>query len=96
MAEIRQELLDELLAGYESPEDLTGSDGLLKTLFRRLIETAAGAELSGYLGYEKGDPSGRGSGNSRNGTSPKTLKTELGEIRWTSPGTVTARSNRRS
>ena len=43
MAEIRQELLEELLKDYERPEDLTGPDGVLKELFRRLIETAAGA-----------------------------------------------------
>src|SRR5215207_3164635 len=83
--EIRQELLDELLADYERPDDLTGPDGLLKTLFRRLIETAGGAELALHLGYEKGDPVGRGSGNSYNGTTPKTLKTELGEMRINMP-----------
>ncbi len=78
--EIRQELLDELLSDYETPEDLTGPDGLLKHLFGRLIETAGGAELGMHLGYEKGDPVGRGSGNSYNGTSPKTLKTEMGDV----------------
>jgi len=62
MAEIRQELLEELLKDYERPEDLTGPDGVLKELFRRLIETAAGAELTEHLGYEKHDPVGRGSG----------------------------------
>ena len=85
MAEIRQELLDELLAEYTTPEDLTGPDGLLKNLFRRLIETAGGAELAEHLGYEKGDPIGRGSGNSFNGTSPKTLKTEHGDVRVEMP-----------
>jgi putative transposase len=60
MREIRQELLDELLGDYEGPEDLTGPDGLLKQLFGRLIETAAGAELADHLGYDKGDPSGAG------------------------------------
>jgi putative transposase len=45
-----------------------------------LIETAAGAELTDHLGYEKGDPAGRGPGNSYNGTTPKTIKGELGEI----------------
>lgn len=85
MTQIRQELLDELLADYENPEDLTGPDGLLKTLFRRLIETAAGAELTDHLGYERFDPAGRGSGNSRNGSSPKTLKTDLGEVRVEMP-----------
>lgn len=80
MAEIRQELLDELLADYESREDLVGPDGLIKQLIGRLIETAAGAELTEHLGYERGDRAGRGSGNSRNGTAPKTLLTEHGEI----------------
>ncbi|MFQ5503002.1 MAG: IS256 family transposase [Phycisphaerae bacterium] len=78
--EIRQELLDELLADYEKPGDLTGPDGLLKHLFGRLIETAGGAELGMHLGYDKGDPAGRGSPNSYNGTSPKTLRTELGDV----------------
>lgn len=77
---IRQELLDELLAGYRSPEDLTGPDGLLKTLFARLIETAAGAELTEHLGYAKHAVEGRQSGNSRNGSTPKTLKSEHGAI----------------
>jgi putative transposase len=80
MAEIRPELLEELLADYENPEDLVGPDGLLKDLFRRLIETAAGAELTEHLGYERGDPAGRGSGNSRNGTTSKTLVTDHGDV----------------
>ncbi|MFG3594296.1 transposase [Bradyrhizobium sp. RDI18] len=74
------ELLDQLLANYEKPEDLTGTDGLFKQLKKALIERALGAELSDHLGYEKGDPAGRGSGNSRNGTSAKTILTEDGEI----------------
>jgi len=85
MHEIRQELLDELLADYERPEDLTGPDGLLKELFKRLIESAGGAELGMHLGYEKGDPAGRGSGNSRNGTTSKTLRTELGDVQVDMP-----------
>jgi putative transposase len=80
MAEIRQELLDELLADYESRDDLVGPDGLIKQLIGRLIETAAGAELTEYLGYERGDRAGHRSGNSRNGTTSKTLLTEHGEI----------------
>ncbi|MDE5458906.1 hypothetical protein GWE18_40535 [Bradyrhizobium sp. CSA112] len=74
------ELLDQLLANYEKPEDLTGTDGLFKQLKKALIERALGAELSDHLGYEKGNPAGRGSGNSRNGTSAKTILTEDGEI----------------
>jgi transposase-like protein len=77
---ITSELLDQLLANYEKPEDLIGADGLFKQLKKALIERALGAELSEHLGYEKGDPAGRGSGNSRNGTSPKTILTDDGEI----------------
>ena len=76
---ITPELLDQLLANYEKPEDLTGADGLFKQLKKALIERALGAELSDHLGYEKGDPAGRGSGNSRNGASAKTILTEDGE-----------------
>src|SRR3974390_1859328 len=77
---ITPELLDQLLANYEKPEDLTGDDGLFKQVKKSLIERVLGAELSAHLGYEKGDPAGRGSGNSRNGTSSKTILTEDGEI----------------
>ena len=80
MGEIPQELLDELLADYEKPGDLVGPDGLLKELFGRLVETAAGSELTDHLGYERGDEAGRGSGNSRNGMTPKTLLTEHGAV----------------
>jgi putative transposase len=85
MAEIRQELLNELLAGYSGPDDLVGPNGLIKELVGRLIETAAGAELGEHLGYDKGDPAGRGSGNSRNGSTPKTLLTDYGELRVEMP-----------
>ena len=77
---IPADLLDQLLANYSKPEDLTGDDGLFKHLKKALIERALGAELTEHLGYEKGDPAGRGSGNSRNGTSSKTLLSEDGEV----------------
>ena len=51
---IRKELLDELLAGYEKPEDLTGPDGLLKQLTGALVERALNAELTDHLGHEPG------------------------------------------
>src|SRR3984885_7001207 len=77
---ITPELLDQLLANYEKPEDVTGDDGLFKQLKKALIERALGAELTEHLGYEKGDPAGRGKGNSRNGSSSKTVLTEDGEV----------------
>jgi transposase-like protein len=66
--------------GDTKPEDLTGENGLFKQLKKALIERALGAELTEHLGYEKSDPTGRGSGNSRNGTSSKTILTEDGEV----------------
>src|SRR5712692_8081765 len=77
---VRKEILDELLAGYSKPEDLIGPDGLLKQLTAALVERALNAELTDHLGYEKNSPVGRGSGNNRNGTSAKTLKTDKGEL----------------
>ena len=79
------DLLDQLLSTYTKPEDLTGEDGLFKQLKKALIERALGAELSEHLGYEKGDPAGRGSGDSRNGTSSKRLLTEDGEVEISVP-----------
>jgi len=78
--EIRKELLDELIKDYKKPEDLIGETGLLKQLTKALVERAMGAELTGHLGYEKHDPVGYNSGNSRNGTSAKTVKGDFGEV----------------
>ncbi|WLB92650.1 IS256 family transposase [Bradyrhizobium japonicum USDA 135] len=69
-----------LAGGSLKPEDLAGEDGLFRRLKKALLERALGAELTHHLGYEKGDPAGRGSGNSRNGTSSKALLTDDGEI----------------
>jgi putative transposase len=77
---IRDEVLKELLEGYKKPEDLLGPEGLLKKLTAALVEKALSAEMAEHLGYEKHEVAGRGSGNSRNGTSEKTLKTESGEM----------------
>ena len=78
--EIRKELLDELIKDYKKPEDLIGETGLLKQLTKALMERALGAELTEHLGYEKHDPAGYNSGNSRNGTGSKTVAGDFGEI----------------
>src|SRR5688500_4283197 len=59
---------------------LTGAGGFLPELVKAVLERGLQTELTEHLGYEKGDPAGRGSPNSRNGTTPKTLATEVGEI----------------
>ena len=78
--EIDKEVLDKLLANYQKPEDIVGENGLLKQLTKALVERAMAAELTTHLGYEKHDPAGYSSGNSRNGTSKKKIKGDFGEI----------------
>lgn len=80
MTDIPRELIDQLLADYKNPEDLLGQNGILKKLTAALVERAMDAELTDHLGYAKHDPAGRGTGNSRNGTTPKTLKTDKGDL----------------
>src|SRR6266404_93385 len=77
---ITDEVINELLKEYQKPDDLLGQNGLLKQLQKRLLEKALGAELTVHLGYDKHDPVGRKSGNSRNGSSPKTMKGEFGDL----------------
>src|SRR6266853_370704 len=82
---IREELLDELLADSQKPEDVIGENGLLKRLTKRVLERAMGAELADHLGYEKHDPAGYRSGNSRNGATSKTLKGNFGTMEIETP-----------
>ncbi len=76
---IDNDLIDKLLGDYKSPEDLLGENGLLREMTRAVVERALHAELTHHLGYGKHDPAGRGSGNSRNGTTKKTIKGDFGE-----------------
>ena len=82
---ITDEMLNELLREYQKPEDLLGKNGLLKQLQKRLLEKALGAELTVHLGYGKHEAAGDNSGNSRNGTSPKTMKGEFGNMELATP-----------
>ncbi len=59
---------------------LTGADGLLTALTRQVLQSALEVEMAQHLGYDRNDPAGRGSGNSRNGTTPKTVTTEIGKV----------------
>jgi putative transposase len=78
--EVKTELVDELLKGYKKPEDIIGENGLLKQLTKAILERAMNAEMGVHLGYDKHDPAGYNSGNSRNGTTSKTVKGDFGEI----------------
>src|SRR5690606_21198463 len=79
-------LLDELMARVGAGElQLTGEGGFLPGLIKAVLERGLQAELTDHVGYEKGDPAGRGSPNSRNGTTPKTISTEVGSIGLDTP-----------
>jgi putative transposase len=73
-------LIDQLLADYQKPEDILGENGLLKQLTKAVLERALHAELTHHLGYDKHSPAGNNSGNSRNGKSKKTLKGDFGNL----------------
>ena len=60
--------------------ELLGPQGLLSQVTKAVLERALAEEMTGHLGYEKHDPAGRGSGNSRNGTTGKTVLTDVGAV----------------
>lgn len=72
-----KELAAELAKDIKSEKDL---GALTQRLVKMTVETALNAELDDHLGYSKHDSAGRGSGNSRNGTSRKRLKGQHGEV----------------
>lgn len=77
----QKRLAEQLLEqAKEQNVELVGPDGLLGQLTKNVLETALDAEMSEHLGYEKHDPAGRNSGNSRNGTRSKTVLTEIGPV----------------
>ncbi len=82
---IDKKLIDQLLADYKKPEDIIGENGLLKELTKAILERALQAELSDHLGFEKHDPAGHHSGNTRNGISRKALKGNFGELELETP-----------
>lgn len=73
--------LDRLFARIDAGEiDMTGSGGLIPELIKAALERGLQAELSDHLGYEKGDPEASAFTNSRNGTTPKTVLSQVGDV----------------
>jgi putative transposase len=83
--DLPDELIDELLAGARTPDEIAGPDGLLQRLTKRLVERAMAAELTDHLGYDHGQAPPGGAGNARNGTTPKTIHTAHGSVRIKQP-----------
>jgi putative transposase len=79
------ELVDELLAGARTEEEIVGSGGLLSQLTKRLVERAMEVELTDHLGFEPHQEPPGGAGNIRNGSMPKTLQTEHGPVEIKTP-----------
>lgn len=77
---VTNELLDQPLEDYQSPEDLIGPGGLLAELKKRLITRVMDAELTTHLGYDKNEKRPAGGTNARNGHSSKRLRSDDGEL----------------
>lgn len=83
--EIKDELIDELIKGYQSPEEILGENGLLKQLTKAVLERCLQGEMTHHLGYAKHDAKKKNGSNSRNGSSKKTITGEQGEIQLKIP-----------
>jgi hypothetical protein len=79
------EVIDELLSGASTEQDITGQGGLLGQLTKRMVERAMEVELTEHLGYETHVEPPGGAGNTRNGSTPKRLITEHGEVQINTP-----------
>jgi transposase-like protein len=77
--------LDEIFARIDAGEPLTGHEGLLKGMLKASLERGLEAELSDHVGYERGDPDAAMFANSRNGTFPKTVASEVGDVELAVP-----------
>ncbi|MEU4807032.1 IS256 family transposase [Actinosynnema sp. NPDC023587] len=76
-----EQLVDQLVSRARAGGlKLTGEGGVLQQLTKRLLESALEGEITDHLGYDKHDPAGRGTGNSRNGTRSKTVLTDVGPV----------------
>ena len=73
--------LDSLFARIDAGDiEMTGDGGLIPGLIKAALERGLAAELTDHLGYEKGSPEAAAFANSRNGTSPKTVASQVGDV----------------
>ena len=83
----RADLADRLVAQARSDGlDLTGEGGLLTGLIQRVLQGALESEMVEHLGYEPHAIEGNNTGNSRNGTYPKRVRTDVGDVDVLVPG----------
>ena len=72
--------LEGIFAQVDAGAPLTGSDGVLAGVVKAALERGLAAELTEHLGYDRGDPDAAAFPSSRNGTSSKTVSTEVGDV----------------
>ena len=78
---IDDELVDRLMGQVDVEGlELLGPDGILTELTSRILSRGLGVEMADHLGYERGDLAGWGSGNNRNGSYDKTVRTDAGTV----------------
>jgi putative transposase len=77
--------MDEIFAKIDAGEPLTGEQGLLGGMLKAALERGLDAELTEHVGYERGDADASLFPNSRNGTTTKTVSTEVGDIELSTP-----------
>ena len=78
--QLPDEVVDELLAGARTEEEIVGPGGVLSQLTKRLVERALEVELTDHVGYERHQEPPGGAQNTRNGSTPKRLITEHGSV----------------
>ena len=77
--------MDEIFAKIDAGEPITGEHGMLGGMVKAALERGLDAELTEHVGYERGDAEAPLYPNSRNGTTPKTVSTEVGDIELAIP-----------
>ena len=77
--------LDEIFAKIDAGEALTGEQGLIGGMLKAALERGLDAELTEHVGYDRGDAEASLHDNSRNGTSAKTVGTEVGDLELAIP-----------
>lgn len=77
--------LDEIFAKIDAGEPLTGEYGLLGGMLKAALERGLDTELTEHIGYDRGDSEAFLYPNSRNGTSAKTVATQIGDVELSIP-----------
>ena len=79
---ITNEVLDQLIEGFNTEEDVFGREGLLRQLQKRILERMLNKEMDLHLASEKQCAESK---NYRNGKGRKTVRSESGEIALDTP-----------